>query len=214
MRGQTRYLLHCVKRITLASAGKENSTELMFAPHPNPLPRERAKSRAHFCFTGRAEHRTSDSLSPWDREKNRAHFVLREEQNTARAIPSPVREGEKRKAFCFTGGAEHCTNDSLCPWEREKSGALFVLWEEQNTARAIPSLRGRGRKQSAFCFTGGAEHRTCDSLSPWERVRVRASNRTHYPSTIVLNRQVQQRRPCSSKITISQLWFCRPRCSG
>ena len=163
MRGQTRYLLHCVKRITLASARMENSTELMFAPHPSPLPTGEGKKQSAFCFTGRSEHHTSDSLSPGNREKSRAHFVLR---------------------------------------------------EEQNTARAIPSLRGRGRKQSAFCFTGGAEHRTCDSLSPWERVRVRASNRTHYPSTIVLNRQVQQRRPCSSKITISQLWFCRPRCSG
>ena len=136
MRGQTRYLLHCVKRITLASAGKENSTELMFAPHP----REMAKSRAHFCFTGRAEHHTSDSLSPGNREKSRAHFVLREEQNTARAIPSSGERGRKAER-------------------------IFVLREEQNTAQAIPSARGRGRKQSAFCFTGRAEHRTSDSLS-------------------------------------------------
>ena len=159
MRGQTRYLLHCVKRITLASAGKENSTELMFAPHP----REMAKSRAHFCFTGGAEHRTSDSLSPG---------------------------------------------------EREKSRALFVLREDQNTTRAIPSLQGIGRKAEHILFYGKSRTPHKRFPLPWERVRVRASNRTHYPSTIVLNRQVQQRRPCSSKITISQLWFCRPRCSG
>lgn len=35
-----------------------------------------------------------------------------------------------------------------------------------------------------------------------------------YPSTAVLSLLVQQRLPCSSKITISQLWLCLPRCSG
>ena len=69
----------------------------------------------------------------------------------------------------------------------------------------------RGRKAERILlhrkYLARSENRTSGSLSPWERVRVRASNRTHYPSTIVLNRQVQQRRPCSSNTTISQLWF-------
>ena len=170
MRGQTRYLLHCVKRITLASAGKENSTELMFAPHPSPLPWGEGEKQSAFCFTGGAEHHTKDSLSPGEREKNRVHFVLRkeqniaraipsprgrgrkaerifvlrEEQNTARAIPSPVREVEKQSAFLFYG-------KSRTPHERfplsvgeGESRVHFVLREEQNTAHAIPSPRGRG----------------------------------------------------------------------
>ena len=140
MRGQTRYLLHCVKRITLASAGKENSTELMFAPHPSPLPTGEGKKQSAFCFTGRAEHRASDSLSTWDREKNRAHFVLRKEQNTAQAIPSARGRGRKAERFLFYG-------KSRTPHER------------------FPLSSGEGEKQSAFCFTGGAEHRTNDSLS-------------------------------------------------
>ncbi len=168
----------------------ENSTELMFAPHPSTLPTGEEEKQSTFLFYGRSrtpherfplhvreERRKAERIFVLREEQNNARaipsprgrgrkaeriFILREEQNTTRAIPSLRGRGRKQSAFCFTGGAEHRTSDSLSPGEREKSGALFVLQKEQNTARAIPSPVREGEKQSAFLFYG-------KSITPHER---------------------------------------------